>query len=315
MQREFANILFWSVKNFIMNKNSTILILGCSGLVGHGIALDLIKNGYKVIGTSYKTQIVSKHKRLKIYNNLDLGVLKNYSKINKIIIDHKVKTIIHSSALVPNKNRYNIKNFYQRAMQINYLSFIELYKLSLLNGVKFLINISTPNVENIEYENLRKHHNFYIFTKYLAEKFLLSLNNKKMNLISLRIKSPYGYILNTKAVIPAFINKVIKKKEITLMGNVNNEHNFTFTEDIGSACRSIFKKSPNGIVNCIGKEKVSIKNLAKIIENIFYKKRKIFKNKKKIIKNNLNKLNTPLKDGLIKIISSNKKFLIFELKK
>ena len=298
-----------------MNKNSTILILGCSGLVGHGIALDLLKNGYKVIGTSYKTKIVSKHKRFKIYNNLDLGALKDYSKINKIIIDHKVETIIHSSALVPNKNRYNFKNFYQRAMQINYLSFIEIYKLSLLNGVKFLINISTPNVENIEYKNLKKHHNFYIFTKYLAEKFLLSLNNKKMKLISIRIKSPYGYILNSKAVIPAFINQVIKKKEITLMGNINKEYNFTFTEDVGSACRSVLKKSPNRIVNCFGKEKVSIKNLAKIIENIIYKKRIIVKNKKKIIKNNLNKLNTPLIDGLIKIISSKKKFLIFEIKK
>ena len=299
----------------MMNKNSTVLILGCSGLVGHGIALDLLKNGYKVVGTSYKTKIVSKHKKLKIYNNLDLGVLKDYLKINKIIVDHKVKTIIHSSALVPNKDRYNIKNFYQRSMKINYLSFIELYKLSLLNGVKFLINISTPNVENVEYENLKKHHNFYIFTKYLAEKFLLGLNNKKMNLISLRIKSPYGYILNTKAVIPAFINKAIKKKEITLMGNANNEYNFTFTEDIGSACRGIFKKSPSGIVNCFGKEKVSIKNLAKIIDNIFYKKKKIIKNRKKIIKNNFNNLNTPLKDGLIKIISSKKKFLIFKIKK
>ena len=65
-----------------------------------------------------------------------------------------------------------------------------------------------------------------------------------MNLISLRIKSPYGYILNTKAVIPVFINKAIKKEEITLKGNVSNEHNFTFTEDIGSACRNIFKNPP-----------------------------------------------------------------------
>ena len=298
-----------------MNKNSTVLILGCSGLVGHGISLDFLKNVYKVVGTSYKTKIVSKHKKLKIYNNLDLGEVNTYSKLNKIIIDHKVKAIIHSSALVPNKNSYNIKNFYQRAMKINYLSFMELYKLSSLNGVKFLINISSPNVENIEYENLKKHHNFYIFTKYLAEKFLFNLNNKKMNLISLRIKSPYGYILNTKAVIPVFINKAIKKEEITLKGNVSNEHNFTFTEDIGSACRNIFKNPPSGIVNCFGKEEVSIKNLAKIIQNIFYKKKKIIKNKKKITKNNFNKLNTPVKDGLIKIINSKKKFLIFEIKK
>lgn len=300
-----------------MNKNSTVLILGCSGLVGHGVALDLLKNGYSIVGTSFKSKIISKHKKLKIYNNLDLGEVKTYSKLNKIIINHKVKAIIHSSALVPNKNSYNIENFYERAMKINYLSFTELYKLSLLNNVKFLINISSPNVENIEYENLKKHHNFYIFTKFLAEKFLLSLNDKRMNIISLRIKSPYGYILNTKAVIPNFINKIIKNEEITLKENINNKHTFTFTftEDIGSACRNIFKKNINGIINCYGEESVSIKNLARIIQNIFYDKKKIIKNKRKVIKDNINKLNTSIKDGLTRIIESKKKFLIFKVKK
>ena len=118
-----------------------------------------------------------------------------------------------------------------------------------ISNIKFLINISTPNVEKISFDDLKKHHNFYIYTKYLAEKILLNHHHPKVKLVSLRIKSPYGYILNTKAVIPSFINSFIKKKKLILTGDINKRQVFTFTEDIGSACLNIFFTISNLVKN------------------------------------------------------------------
>lgn len=299
-----------------MPKISKVLVLGCSGLVGHGISVHLLSEKFLIVGTTNKKNIKSTNKKLHIYNNIDLTKKKSFSKIIKIVKKHKIHAIIHSSALIPNKKRYNQKNYINDSIKINAFSFFELINICEKNNIKFLINISTPNVEKMSFDDLKKHHNFYIYTKYLAEKILLNHHNPKVKLVSLRIKSPYGYILNTKAVIPSFINSVIKKKKLILTGDINKRQVFTFTEDIGSACLNIFKKKLHGVANCVGKDLISIKNLSKNIEKIFKTKNsfniKKIKLKELKIKNNLNKLNTPINLGLQKILNANQKFLIYK---
>ena len=303
-----------------MSKISRVLVLGSTGLVGHGICFYLVKKKFHVIGTANKKNATSIHKNFKLYRNIDLLNQKSFIKIEKIIKKNNIQAVINSAALIPNKSNYKTKNFFKNSIIINLLTCLELYKISKKNKIKCLINISTPNVDNIEKKDLENHHNFYIFTKYLAELFLSNLTKFETKIVSLRIKSPYGYVLDTQAVIPNFINRTIKNKKLILKGNTNKKQTFTFVEDIGSACEKIFKNELTGIKNCVGTEQISIKDLANLIKTIFSKKLKIKKYenlkyyKKYKYKNNINTLKTPIKTGLLEISKLNKHFEIFKLK-
>ena len=303
-----------------MTKISNVLVLGCTGLVGHGVSLYLVKKNFYVVGTANDKNIKSTNKNFKVYRNINLLNEKSFTKIESIIKKNKIQAVIHSAALVPNKLNYQSKNFFNDSVKINSLSFLNLYKISKKNNVNFLINISTPNVKNVDKIDLEIHHNFYIFTKYLAELFLSKLINSKTNIVSLRIKSPYGYILDTKAVIPNFIKKIINNQKLILKGNINKKQTFTFVEDIGSACEEIFKNNLTGVKNCFGTEQITIRNLANLIENVFSKKikSKEFKNfryaSKFSYKKNINILKTSLNEGLLKILKTNKNFEIFKIK-
>ena len=301
-----------------MPKISKVLILGCSGLVGHGISIYLLKKNFIIIGTSSKKKIRSLNKNLKIYNNINLLNQSSFTKINKIVKVNKIQAIINCAALVPNKQKQKEKDFYTKSLIINSLCYNEIYKICEQNKIKFLINISTPNVQKINRENLWNYHNFYIFTKFLAEQYLSNLSNKKMNIVSLRIKSPYGYILNTKAVIPNFINTINKNKKIILQGNLTLKRSFTFVEDIGAACEKIFINKLNGIKYCLGTDQINIKNLSVLIKNICSNKKNFFKNdyinlfNSYKFKDNMNPEKTPIIVGLHKILNFNKKVKIFK---
>lgn len=296
---------------------SRVLILGCTGLVGHGIAVYLIKNKFKVYGTLNNKRVKSINNNFKIFENINLLNKKSFNKIDKIIKSHNIQAIIHSAALIPNKVNYKREKFYEESIQINSLSFLKLYKISNDNKVKFLINISTPNVEHLKKEDFENHHNFYIFTKYLAELFLSNFPKSKTKTISLRIKSPYGYILNTKAVIPNFISKSKSNKRLNLSGNINKKQTFTFVEDIGSACEKVFKNNLSGVQNCMGTEALTIKDLGNIIQRIFSKKKISVTNDKVPVtkyfyKGNINNSRTKIIDGLLKISKVKKNFQIFK---
>ena len=186
--------------------------------------------------------------------------------------------------------------------------------------VKYLINISTPNVEEINYKDIEIHHNFYIYTKYLAEMYLSNIQKLNLNIVSLRIKSPYGYILDTKAVVPNFINRLKKNKKLILKGNTEKKIALTFVDDIGASCEHIFKKNISGIWNCIGHEQISISKLALLINIIFSKKlmTQKYKNIKFVnkikYKKNINLLKTSIKNGLVKILKNENNFRIFKFK-
>ena len=287
-----------------MTKISRVLVIGSKGLVGHGIVTYLLRKNYYIIGTSStKKKKELNLKNFKLYDSIDLLKQESYSRINKILVKHKIQAIINSAALVPNKPKYDDRNFFNKSLIINYFSYQKIYEISKKNKIKFLINISTPNVTNVKFDNLCEHHNFYIFTKFLTEKYLLNIKNKKINISSLRIKSPYGYILNTKAVIPSFIKKIKSNKKIIIDKKKIDPFAFTFVEDIGATCEKIIINKLNGIKHCYGDEKISIQNLNYLINDLFSKKKIIkIKNKKdyQIKKNKIKKNINPIKTSIFK---------------
>ena len=92
-----------------MTKISNVLVLGCTGLVGHGVSLYLVKKNFYVVGTANDKNIKSTNKNFKVYRNINLLNEKSFTKIESIIKKNKIQAIIHSAALVPNKLNYQSK--------------------------------------------------------------------------------------------------------------------------------------------------------------------------------------------------------------
>ena len=69
-------------------KISRVLVLGSSGVVGHGVSTDLIKNNYFVLGTSNKKKLFSSSINFLNTPNVDFNKKNFIKKIEKLIKNH-----------------------------------------------------------------------------------------------------------------------------------------------------------------------------------------------------------------------------------
>ena len=71
--------------------------------------------------------------------------------------------------------------------------------------------------------------------------------------------------------MPKFINQVKKGQNINIFSNGERKQIFTFSEDVGAACRHIFKNKLAGAISFAGPSVITTKTLAKTIISVFAK--------------------------------------------
>jgi len=250
-------------------KISRVLVLGSSGVVGHGVASDLINNNYFVAGTSNKKKLISKSKFFLNTTNVDFSKKNFLNKIDKLIKTHKLQAIINCAALLPIKS----SNTYRYQMnRINNQSVVKILNLSIKNNLLFFINIGGHSIqEKLREKKLPRIQRCYFNSKSIIEKKILD-KKSKTSIVSLNILAPYGYILEDTSVIPKFINKVKNGKNISIFSNGSRKQIFTFSEDVGAACRYIFRNKLAGAISFGGPSVITTKFLAKTIISVFAKK-------------------------------------------
>ena len=74
------------------------------------------------------------------------------------------------------------------------------------------------------------------------------------------------------SLIPKFINQVKKGQNINLFSDGTRKQIFTFSEDVGAACRYIFRNELSGAISFAGPAVITTKFLAKTIISVFAKK-------------------------------------------
>jgi len=250
-------------------KISRVLVLGSSGVVGHGVSTDLIKNNYFVLGTSNKKKLFSSSINFLNTPNVDFNKKNFIKKIEKLIKNHRPQAIINCAALLPNKS----SNAYRpQTNKINNESVMKILNLSIKNNLLFFINIGSHSIQKkLKEKNLPSVQKFYLRSKSIIEKKILN-KKSKTKVVSLNILAPYGYILEETSVIPKFINQVKKGQNINIFSNGSRKQIFTFSEDIGAACRHIFKNELTGAISFAGPAVITTKFLAKTIISVFSKK-------------------------------------------
>ena len=266
--------------------NKTYLITGGTGFIGSNIAKSLVANGQKVIifDNNYRGSI-KKIKDFRRKVKFVKGDIRNENDLKKAA--NGANVIIHLAYINGTKFFYSkpelvlevavkgILNVFEvckkkRIKELFIASSSEVYQTPIKIPTKEEEMLKIPDVFNPRYS--------YGGGKILSE--LMGVNYGKKffrKLIIFRPHNVYGPNMGNEHVIPEFISKMKKKNNhFKIEGTGEEIRSFIHIDDFIRAFQLILKKGKHlNIYNIGTNEKVKIKDLAKIVANIFSKKIKI----------------------------------------
>lgn len=285
-----------------LKKKYTWLVTGVAGFVGSNLLETLLKYNQRVIGIDnfltstgenfdkVKNQVSKKQWANFTFFKQDL---KNYKFCKKVC--KKVDYVLHQAALgsVPR----SIKNPLD-THQNNVDTFFNILLAAKNSKVKRFVYASSSSVygdhkklPKIE-STIGKQMSTYALTKYINELYAeVFFKNYGFCSIGLRYFNVFGKYQNHQssyaAVIPIWINQIIKGKKIVINGNGKTSRDFCFIENVVEAnllaALSKRKFNKNEIYNVAVGEKISLNRLYYLIKKyvrkyeIDYKKKPIFK--------------------------------------
>ncbi len=252
-------------------KSKLIGLTGSKGVLGKEI-LKNFKN-FKIL--KYNDDIRDKKK---LYNWL--------SKNNFDGIIH-LAAVVATSDVLRNKKKAKDVNYYSTKNLVDFL-------IKLKKKDTWLFFASTSHVYGFSKKKIRENtkcnpQNYYGYTKYLAEKYLLK---KKINVCIGRIFSYSSNSQKQSFFIPSIINKLRSpKNNIIKVENVNHYRDFLTTKEIVDAIKILFKNKSNGIWNICSSKKVKLVDIIKEINKFYKKNIKIIKgNRQTTLIGNNNKI-------------------------
>jgi len=89
-----------------------------------------------------------------------------------------------------------------------------------------------------------------------------------LNVTSLRITSPYGLGKADNSVLPRFVKRALASESLNWFGTGKRTQNFVHVSDIVRACLKASEAQAPGVYNIGGQESISMKNLARLIQNL-----------------------------------------------
>lgn len=241
-----------------------ILITGCTGFIGKHLLAALIKKyGVENIVAFTSKPIVACNYLL--HNNYDFD--DNY------FIDNgysAIETVIHLGAFIP-KNGLEINHVEKSNSNI-----INTYKLinSVLPNLQKIIFFSTIDIygfsDFISESTLETPVSLYGSSKLYCEKMLeIWAKNTKKHLQILRIGHVYGpgeeaYM----KVVPETFRKILNKEPVKIYGTGEDLRSFIYIDDVvKTTLNALELEEEIGVINVVGSQKISIKDLVlKIIQ-------------------------------------------------
>lgn len=237
-------------------KNKKILITGSSGFIGFHTAKKFLDKGIEVIGIDsvdnyYDIKI--KKERCKILKKSDLFTfhkcdINNIKKMNMIISDNKVDSIIFLSAQAG--VRYSFENP-SKYFETNIKGFFNLCEISRINNVRNIYFASSSSVYGDSKNNKKLEINFdtshpislYAATKKTNE--VIAHSYAKMfgiNFTGLRFFTVYGEFGRPDMSIFKFTKNIFQGKKIDVYNKGNHARDFTNIEDVSEYIYRIYKK-------------------------------------------------------------------------
>ena len=253
--------------------SKTILVTGCSGLVGTHIVNQLIDRGYLVIGVDLKEPIVKQTKNFK-FHNVDLRDVKEVSTlfdwydfdgcINSFGIKGTPKTAKENPVdfLEPSiKGNFNIiENCFRKKIWLVFMSSVGVYE-------------SAPEfIEDTVWKTLPSEHDWYpSWSKRVPELYLESYKVqydwKDWTIVRpANIFGEYDNFGEGSMALPSNIKKIFESEgEITAWGDGTPTRDFIYAGDVASATIKCLEDKLHITSNLGSGEEISIKRMIETI--------------------------------------------------
>ena len=234
----------------------------------------------------------------KIANNFKFIKLKEDIRkkkdVEKWIKNNNFDLIIHFAAVVPisivNKN-------YKLAMDINFNGTKNLIKMikKYNSDLKWFFYSSTSHVYSYSKRKIKENYKIKPITKYGKTKLMaenLIIKEFKNTNIRYCIGRIFSIIdkKNKDFFLKSLINKIMSKKKIVKLDNLNHYRDFISTEQISKAIILLWNKRHSGIINIANGKKTNLKKIAILFAKKCNKKIFLNKNTETCMIANVNKL-------------------------
>jgi UDP-glucose 4-epimerase len=249
------------------------LITGGSGFLGSHIADELTRRGYKVtIFDNIRSKWVSKNQKMVVGDLLKSKSLKNLVRRNKIIF--------HFAALADlDKALHNPID----TVKYNVLATVKLLNLCVKYNVKRFIFASTIYANSNE-------GGFYKSSKRAAEDYIEEFSKLyKLKYTILRYGSLFGLRSDFNNGVRRIIEYALKEKKVCYYGSKETSRNYIHVADAARLSVDVLKNNfINKNVVIMGKKKIKITELLKIIKKYLQINKLITFKEKKLIGHYIN---------------------------
>ena len=254
-----------------------ILVTGGAGFIGSHIVDALLEKGHQV----------------KIYDvdapryNQECDYIKaDVLDLNRLIQESKDYDVIYHLAAEADVNRFFNSPYYSNLITscstINVLEAARINNISrvLLASTEWVYGSPKGNEDEIITEETSITNNpdhIYTSSKIAAEMFCK--NYKRLygvNYTIMRFGIPFGERARESTVTPIFLNRILNDEEITIHGDGSQTRQFIYVKELAKGCVAcLHKNAENQIINLEGKERISVLDIVRNLEDILKKKARI----------------------------------------
>jgi nucleoside-diphosphate-sugar epimerase len=245
------------------NYSKNILVTGAAGLIGREICSQLVSSGHLVTAVDNNKRFPNFTPKGKFIKSN----LKEYldSKVNKF--DY----IYHMAAINGTASFYSDPN---SVLSNNVLADLDIFAYTKTNPNTRLIYASsseviagtniipTPEISDIEINNIHNPRWSYRLPKMLAENYL---TNSPIDYVIVRYFNVFSEYSGTGHFVKDIVNKIKENKFV--LQSPNETRSFCYVADAVRATIKIAKLAPNEIINIGSNEEITILEAANIIAN------------------------------------------------
>ena len=240
--------------------NSTVLITGSNGFIGHHVCQYFSDKGCYVIGLGRSPKskaIVDEYAQI----DLDTDVIFEYKP------SRKIDAIIHLAADM------RADPHCVEVVQANCTGEQRLLEYCEKNEIKVLMQLSSlPVIGRPKEHPITENHPLCPKTVYHCTKVMEELladfayRNKGIRTASFRISAPVGSRMNEKTIFPTFVRSALKGDDIVLYGKGTREQNFIHVDDISQALyKGMMSEKCHGVYNLSSYTQISNVDLANAV--------------------------------------------------
>lgn len=269
-------------------KSKKAVVTGAAGFIGFHVALELLAQGWKVVGIDSVTDyydVRMKHKRLAMlkkytaFSFYKINIAK-YAVLEKILKAEKPNEIIHLAAQAG--VRYSLTDPWTY-IEANKLGTLNIFEAAKRLGIKRVIYASSSSVYGGNTESpMKETHRtdkqlaVYGVTKKANEALAHAYNHLYgIEMMGLRFFTVYGTWGRPDLALFKFVKNILAGKPIHVYNHGRMKRSFTHIKDIVAGILAIPKQKSSGrneIYNLGGAEAVPLLDFIKLIEEELGKK-------------------------------------------